>query len=36
MKTVQLQQAKATLSAIVEAAGNGEPTIIKKMAGRLP
>ncbi|RUT87425.1 type II toxin-antitoxin system Phd/YefM family antitoxin [Mesorhizobium sp. M7A.T.Ca.TU.009.02.1.1] len=28
MKTVQLQQAKATLSAIVEAAGNGEPTII--------
>ena len=30
MKTIQLRQAKAGLSAIVEAAGNGEPTIITR------
>jgi antitoxin Phd len=30
MKKIQLRQAKATLSAVVEAAKNGEPTMITK------
>ncbi|MBZ9658982.1 type II toxin-antitoxin system Phd/YefM family antitoxin [Mesorhizobium sp. ESP-6-4] len=30
MKTVQLREAKAGLSALVEAAGNGEPTTITR------
>ena len=30
MKTIQLREAKAGLSALVEAAGKGEPTIITK------
>ncbi|TMJ16273.1 MAG: type II toxin-antitoxin system Phd/YefM family antitoxin [Alphaproteobacteria bacterium] len=30
MKTLQLREAKATLSAVVEAAENGEPTTITK------
>ncbi|MFC3326252.1 type II toxin-antitoxin system Phd/YefM family antitoxin [Mesorhizobium cantuariense] len=30
MKTIELRQAKAVFSAIVEAAGNGEPTIITR------
>ncbi|MER9892029.1 type II toxin-antitoxin system prevent-host-death family antitoxin [Mesorhizobium sp. M0119] len=30
MKTMQLREAKASLSALVEAAENGEPTVITK------
>jgi prevent-host-death family protein len=30
MKEIQLREAKATLSAVVEAAENGEPTMITK------
>ncbi|MBN9221884.1 MAG: type II toxin-antitoxin system Phd/YefM family antitoxin [Mesorhizobium sp.] len=30
MKSMQLREAKAGLSALVEAAGNGEPTIITR------
>ncbi|MER8572427.1 type II toxin-antitoxin system prevent-host-death family antitoxin [Mesorhizobium sp. M1338] len=30
MKTIELRQAKARLSAIVEAAGNDEPTIVTR------
>lgn len=30
MKTMQLREAKAGLSALVDAAGNGEPTIITR------
>ncbi|MEP6566532.1 MAG: type II toxin-antitoxin system Phd/YefM family antitoxin [Mesorhizobium sp.] len=30
MKTIQLREAKARLSALVEAAGNGEPTTITR------
>ena len=36
MKELQLREAKTTLSAVVEAAENGEPTTITKQAGRLP